>query len=106
LPPPLEHDPYSYPYIAFLTLSPWSVFGSAIHGRPWLPRPLLVVMLLAWGALLLSTLAAERADAAMTKAELKNAQGESIGTATLEASGSSGAGLLLKCKLTRSLWNE
>jgi Cu-Zn family superoxide dismutase len=43
------------------------------------------VMFLAWGALLLSTLAAERADAAMTKVELKNAQGESIGTATLEA---------------------
>ncbi len=43
------------------------------------------VMFLAWGALLLSTLAAERADAAMTKVELKNAQGESIGAATLEA---------------------
>ena len=43
------------------------------------------VMFLAWGALLLSTLAAERAGAAMTKVELKNAQGESVGTATLEA---------------------
>ena len=43
------------------------------------------VMFLAWGAFLLSTLAAERAGAAMTKVELKNAQGESVGTATLEA---------------------
>jgi Cu-Zn family superoxide dismutase len=35
--------------------------------------------------LLLSTLAAERTEAAMTKVELQNAQGERVGTATLEA---------------------
>ena len=43
------------------------------------------VIVLVGGALLLSTLAAERTEAAMTKVELHNAQGESVGTATLEA---------------------
>jgi Cu-Zn family superoxide dismutase len=43
------------------------------------------MMFLIGGALLLSTLAAEPAGAAMTTVELHNAQGESVGTATLEA---------------------
>jgi len=43
------------------------------------------VMVLAGGALLLSTLAFERAGAANTKVELRNTQGESVGMATLEA---------------------
>ena len=57
------------------------------------------VRFLAWGALLLSTLAAERVDAAMTKVELKNAQGESIGTATLEAMPDGGKVVLQAAKL-------
>jgi hypothetical protein len=43
------------------------------------------MMVLAGGALLLSTLAFERAGAANTKVELRNTQGESVGMATLEA---------------------
>ena len=42
-------------------------------------------MILAAGALLLSPLAVERGEAASTKVELHNAQGDSVGTATLEA---------------------
>ena len=42
-------------------------------------------MFLVGGALLLRLLAAEQARAAMTTVELHNAQGESVGTATLEA---------------------
>jgi Cu-Zn family superoxide dismutase len=43
------------------------------------------VMMLVGGMLLLSPLATERASAATTQVELQNAQGDSVGTATLEA---------------------
>src|ERR1043166_4582420 len=47
--------------------------------------PMKWMMMLAGGALLLSPLAVERVHAASTKVELHNAQGDSVGTATLEA---------------------
>lgn len=43
------------------------------------------MLFLAWGALLLSTLEVKQARAAMTIVDLQNAQGERVGTATLEA---------------------
>ena len=43
------------------------------------------MMILAGGALLFSPLIVERAGAATTQVELHNAQGDSVGTATLEA---------------------
>jgi superoxide dismutase, Cu-Zn family len=43
------------------------------------------VIVMAGGVLLLSALACERAGTDTTKVELRNAQGESVGTATLEA---------------------